>query len=160
MCRCRWASALQSPFLIYNKTSCLDFQYFCQPLTLDLSVFQFLPFGFCVICLSGWLLLSLSLCSVKHGQRAAAEQPWWVRCKATEKHLINLPSLWLILQAAIPKSRPFVFFTLFSLNAFIILSTAQIIISVFATQTLNVNAGSFSWLPSVAAFWQMVPILI
>lgn len=36
---------------IQDKTSCLDFQYFCQFLTLDLCVFQFLPFGF-LCCLS------------------------------------------------------------------------------------------------------------
>lgn len=140
------------PFSIQNQTSCLDFQYFLSVSnTGSLCVSIFFPLvSVLFVSVSLWLSLSLFLCSVEHGQRTAAEQPWWVSCKATEKHLINLPSLWLYFSSSDPKTQPFVFFTLFSLNTFIIPHTAaQMTISVpllffyfLATQTLNVNVGS------------------
>lgn len=90
--------------LLQHKTSRSDLQYILSVSTMDLSLFQLSSLGFSCLFVSVllWLCLSLSLCSVKHGQRA--EQPWWVRCKATEKHLINLPSLWLNFSRYIPKT--------------------------------------------------------
>lgn len=135
------------PFYVQNKNILLRFPIF---LSVSFSLcFNFSPLvsALFVSVFSLTQMLSLSLCSVKHGQRTAAEQPWWVRCRATGKHLINFPSLWLYFSSCDSQTQPFVSFTLFTLNTFIVPRTAQITISVyahffFATQTLNVSAGS------------------
>lgn len=49
------------PLLIKNKTSCLDFQYFCQFHTPRLSLLQFSLFGSCVVCLRLSLTFAFSL---------------------------------------------------------------------------------------------------
>lgn len=140
-----------SPFSYSEEKILLRFPIICQFPTLDPCV-SYISLLVSVLFVSVflWLLLSLLLCSVRHGQRTAAEQLWWVRCKATEKHLINLPSLGLYFLSCDPKTQPIVFFTLFSLSTFIILHSADCHFcsrQFFATQTLNVNAAP-GFLPS------------
>ncbi len=134
-----------------------------------ISLFQFLPFGFCFVCLSLPLTCALSLplqCRTwtkNSGGTALVSEC----CKATEKHLINLPSLQLYFSSCLklfPQTQPLVFSTLFSLNTFIKLHTAQIIISVHTvcliyfffvvTQTVNANVRSQFLEAQLISDWQ------
>lgn len=73
-------SVSQSPIPRTRKESSTHLHYFsnCS-----------LWFMFRVSSLTLWFCLSCSFGSVEHGQRAAAEQPWWVSFRENEKHLIN-----------------------------------------------------------------------
>lgn len=117
--------------------------------------FKFSPLV-CVLFVSAflWLPLSRSLCSVKHGQRTTAEQPWWVRCRQLKNILLTWHPMGFISQAVIPKSN-----LLYSLHYFphyfFTFHSAQItflFVPMFCSPDFECKCGSqfvfVSWLPT------------
>lgn len=67
------------PFKRKKQHKCTIYSQFCSQSLL--TFFTMVSVVFVLVVL--WF--SISLFSVKHGQRTAEEQSWWVTCKETEK---------------------------------------------------------------------------
>lgn len=110
-----------NPFLIQNKTLCLDFQYFLS--VSDTGSFCISAPPLCFLCClsqsssDSGCLSPFVVSNMDKEQRRNSPGEW--DAKRAEKHLINLPSFWLYFSSCDLQTQTFVFIKLCLLNAFI-----------------------------------------
>ena len=118
---------LFNPLSVQNKTSCLDFQYFCQLLTLDLCVSIFPLWFLCCLSqsFSDFRFLSPFVVSNMDKEQRRNSPGEWV-AKQLKNILLTCHPFGFISQAVIPKPN-----LLYSLHYFLMSLTVEITISVY-----------------------------